>query len=134
VDCCAGPWAVQRDPGSGQMLGAVSTYLSKAIYTDVLTFVSSRRLYAFPLGCLIDRLVAHILETALDMVMVVPWWHTQSCWAQVVGRESMVLGKVREVVVPGASGARHPFGRRFEEDVAAETELVAIAFRGQRRR
>jgi hypothetical protein len=98
----------------------------------VFTFVSNRILYGFPLGCLIDRL-AYILEKALDMVMVVPRWHTQSWWAQVVGRESLVLGKVREVVVPGASGARHPFWQGFEEGVAAETELVAIAFQGQRR-
>jgi hypothetical protein len=44
-----GPGAVQRDPGSGQMLGAVSPYLSEAIYTDVLTIVSNQRLYAFSL-------------------------------------------------------------------------------------
>jgi hypothetical protein len=72
----------------------------------------------------------HTLEAALDMVMVVPRRRTQSWWAQVAGRESFVLGKVWEVVVPGASGARHPFGRGFDEGVAAEMELVAIAFRG----
>jgi hypothetical protein len=65
------------------------------------------------------------------MHMVVPRWYTPSWWASVVGRESVVLWKVREVVIPGASEARHPFGRGFEEGVAAETELVAIAFQGQ---
>jgi hypothetical protein len=77
------------------------------------------------------QLVAHVLESGLHMVMVVPRWPTQSWWAQVVGLAALSLGRVGEVVVPGSSGARHPFGRGFEEGMALETELVAITFPGQ---
>jgi hypothetical protein len=131
IDCCASPGAIQRNPVSGQDLEAVSPYLPEAIYTDALTFTSHKRLYAFPPACLIGQLVAHVLESGLHMVMVVPRWQTQSWWAQVVGLAALSLGRVGEVVIPGFSGARHPFGRGFEEGMAIETELVAIAFPGQ---
>jgi hypothetical protein len=125
----SGGSTAESSVGSG--LGVLSPYLPESIYTDVLTFVSPKQLYAFPPACLIGQLVEHVLESGIHMVMVVPPWATQSWWVQVVGLAALSFGRVGEVVVPGPSEAKHPFGQCFEEGMAMETELMAVAFQGQ---
>jgi hypothetical protein len=99
------------------------------MYSNVLTFMSSKWLYIFPPACLIGHMAAHFFESGLHMV--VRRWPSQSWWAQVVGLQGLSLGRVGEVVLLGSSGTRHPFGRGFEEGMAMEIELVTVAFRGQ---
>lgn len=127
VDCCASKGAVQRHPHTGRELPSVSPFLREAVHTDVLSFIHPGRLYAFPPGALVFRLLAHILREGLRMVVVLPWWPTQPWFPWVLRRQKLSLGMLSDVVRRGPAGVRHPFGQQFDT-AAAEVPMVAVAF------
>jgi hypothetical protein len=127
VDCCASEGAVQQHPISGVSLPCVSPFLSCAVHRNVLTFVHTGRLYAFPPAPLIARLVAHVVNHGLRMVMVVPDWPTSSWYSSLWNRDRLVLGMVDKVADKGSAGLGHPFGKNFEREWQS-VSMLAVAF------
>lgn len=127
VDCCASPGAVQCVPSTGRELPMVSPFLQSALHSDVLSFLHPGRLYAFPPGAIIHRLVAHVLREGLRMVMILPWWPTQPWFPRICQFEVLHLGHIDQLVWPGTSGEEHPFGQQFDL-TCTNVRMMAVAF------
>lgn len=75
VDVFSSPVAVARDPASGARLLCVSPFQMKgSLHCDALSFVDSRKMYAFPPPSLIAKYLRFVRNNNLQCVLVVPNW------------------------------------------------------------
>ena len=129
VDMFCSPGATQRNPGTGELLWAVSPYkCARRIGVNGLTFRSAKVLYAFPPAALLRALVPRIIALGLRVVLVVPEWPQADWWPLVCTRPRIQCGRVKECVEEGEAQIPHPFGPSFHLEHALNTELQARAF------
>jgi hypothetical protein len=132
VDLFCAPEAVQKHPGTGEELKAVSPYhIPGKVGVDGLSFMALGVLYAFPPSSVLLPLLGRIKRLGLKAVVIGPVWPCEQWWTFVAAlpqEKRMNIGRVKDCVVPGRSGCSHPFGSSFDHQSAAHVQMEAWFF------